>query len=107
LQSGHKFTTNNEVSLSFWTKMPGYEGECGKMAAILKWLCSRSIFFHQHTQVSSLYLCINFYLNRRRGCWDLRHRLKFSMVAILKILKGACTHLGHLPHPQKVSFGLV
>jgi hypothetical protein len=25
----------------------------------------------------------------------------------LKILKGACTPLGHLPHPQKVSFGLV
>jgi hypothetical protein len=25
------------------------------MAAILKWLRSRSIFFHQHTQVSSLY----------------------------------------------------
>jgi hypothetical protein len=35
LQSGHKFTTNNEVSVSFWRKMQGYEGECGKMAAIL------------------------------------------------------------------------
>jgi hypothetical protein len=30
-----------------------------------------------------------------------------KMEAILKILKGACTPLGHLPHPQKVSFGLV
>jgi hypothetical protein len=30
-----------------------------------------------------------------------------KMAAILKILKGACTPLRHLPHPQKVSFGLV
>jgi hypothetical protein len=32
---------------------------------------------------------------------------KFSTAAILKILKVACTFLGHPLHPQKVLFGLV
>jgi hypothetical protein len=54
-----------------------------------------------------------FHSNRSRGRWDLRHRLKFSMAAILemaailKIIKVDCTLLSHPPHPQKFSFGLV
>jgi hypothetical protein len=32
LQSGHKFTTNNEVSLSFWTKISEFNN------CFIKWL---------------------------------------------------------------------
>ena len=70
-------------------------------------------FHHQNTQFTPLYHCTSFHSNRSRGRWDLRHRLKFSMAAILemaailKILKVDCTPLSHPPHPQKVSFGLV
>ena len=72
-----------------------------------------NFFHHQNTQFTPLYHCTSFHSNRSRGRWDLRHRLKFSMAAILemaailKILKVDCTPLSHPPHPQKVSFGLV